>query len=284
MLRITLAITSTLLAVAAGVACNIPVFRYALERWKPDATEVIVFHDGSLTTDQRDMVGKWESRTIDGGGNANASVISVDIAAGEQAEFQALWEELQSTAEVRAPHVLIRTKIGKGRVINHWHGSIGKADEIGMFGSPIRDELGRRLMAGHSIVWLVVGASDQGRTTTAKRLLETNFEALSQKVKLPEGIGLPGSELYANVPLVVRFSILEIDPDDPREELLTALLTGVRRNAYEDGEPLLVPVFGRGRALEVISGGRLESASGGRPDDLPERRVFVPSQRTESGV
>ena len=213
---------------------------------------MIVFHDGSLTVDQREHVSQWESQTIDGGGTANASVIRVDISASEKSDFQELWEGLTATARVKAPHVLIRTKIGKGRTINHWHGSIGDAATIGIFGSPIRDELARRLMAGHSVVWLVVGTSDKDRTAAAKKLLEDNFQTLSKKVKMPEGIGLPGSELYADVPLVVKFSLLEIDPVEAKDDFLVSLLTGVRRRAYEDGEPLLVPVFGRGRALEVI--------------------------------
>ena len=31
-----------------GEACNIPVFRYALERWNPDTARVMVFYEGSL--------------------------------------------------------------------------------------------------------------------------------------------------------------------------------------------------------------------------------------------
>src|SRR5262249_28271754 len=37
-----------LLTAAAAHACNVPVFRYALERWPPDPYEVIVFHRGPL--------------------------------------------------------------------------------------------------------------------------------------------------------------------------------------------------------------------------------------------
>ncbi|MFM2004098.1 MAG: hypothetical protein RI963_3524, partial [Planctomycetota bacterium] len=37
-------IVAVLLFGSVAMACNIPVFRYALERWRPDACEVIVFH------------------------------------------------------------------------------------------------------------------------------------------------------------------------------------------------------------------------------------------------
>ena len=76
-------------------------------------------------------------------------------------------------------------------------------------------------------------------------------------MSLPEGIGLPGSELHSEVPLLVKFSLLEIDPTDSREQFLVQLLTGFEPEAVSAGEPLLVPVFGRGRALEVIPAGDL---------------------------
>jgi hypothetical protein len=79
-----------------------------------------------------------------------------------------------------------------------------------------------------------------------------NIESLQKKITLPEGIGLPGSELHSEVPLLVQFSLLELDPTDKREQFLVRLLTGFEPEAVSDGEPLLIPVFGRGRALEVI--------------------------------
>jgi hypothetical protein len=69
---------------------------------------------------------------------------------------------------------------------------------------------------------------------------------------LPEGIGLPGSELYSEVPLFLKFSLLELDRNDPSEQFLLRVFKNFQPAAFEAGEPLLVPVFGRGRALEVI--------------------------------
>ena len=42
------------------------------------------------------------------------------------------------------------------------------------------------------------------------------------------------------MPLVVKFSLLEIDPDDPKESFLVGLLTGLRLSAFDAGEPLLI--------------------------------------------
>ena len=46
MVRLILLVLS---AAALAPTCNIPVFRYALERWPADSYEVILFHRGPLT-------------------------------------------------------------------------------------------------------------------------------------------------------------------------------------------------------------------------------------------
>ena len=43
-----LAAAGMTLVATATYACNIPVFRYALERWRPDDSEFLVFHPGPL--------------------------------------------------------------------------------------------------------------------------------------------------------------------------------------------------------------------------------------------
>ena len=37
-------------------ACNVPVFRYALERWPADMYEVVVLHDGELSSADKDRL------------------------------------------------------------------------------------------------------------------------------------------------------------------------------------------------------------------------------------
>src|SRR6187399_460236 len=40
----------------AALACNVPVFRFALERWRPDAYRLTLLHRGPLTDAQREMI------------------------------------------------------------------------------------------------------------------------------------------------------------------------------------------------------------------------------------
>lgn len=245
-----IAIGSLLFAVAAH-ACNIPVFRYALERWKPDAAEIVLFSKETLSAEDAAWVKHLTARSIENGGHLNASVVQVDLD-DANAERMELFEQLPQSATSALPHVIIRSKIGRGKWINHWHGSLVDAKQLGIVTSPIRDRLKDRLLSGHSVVWLLIRSKDPSKNDSAKELLKQSFDKLERSIQLPEGIGLPGSELYADVPLVLKFSTLEMGAEDPREKFLLGLLTGIRGQAFRDGEPLLVPVFGRGRALEVI--------------------------------
>jgi hypothetical protein len=140
---------------------------------------------------------------------------------------------------------------------------LAEAVSADLFDSPVRRRLRRRLLDGHSVVWLVVQSDNAAKTQRVTSRLEQQLARLPQQIQLPEGIGLPGSELYADVPLVLKFSVLTIDPADPRERFLVQLLTGLRQQAFDAGEPLLVPVFGRGRALEVIPGEDLQGPLAG---------------------
>jgi len=88
-------------------------------------------------------------------------------------------------------------------------------------------------------------------------MLEGELSILEKKIKLPDGIGLPGSELYSEVPLLVKFSVLELDPKDPKEKLLVSLFQGFESTQMD--EPLLVPVFGKGRALEVLPASQVDA-------------------------
>jgi len=49
MIRTAATLASILAISTVTHACNVPVFRYALERWRPDAYDAIVFHDGRLS-------------------------------------------------------------------------------------------------------------------------------------------------------------------------------------------------------------------------------------------
>lgn len=257
--RVVLCGAALVVCSAFAAACNIPVFRFALERWKPDTCELIVFHRMAMSADDQKIVQDLERAALANDGEANLNVIRCDLSHNDDQELNDLWLSFKETTGSRLPVLVARSLKGRGKTINHWYGSLQEAQTTGLVKSPVRSELTGRLQSGDAIVWLLLKSADAEKTAAVRQLLTEQCRVLPRKVELPEGIGLPGSELYSEVPLLLQFSVLEIDPGDDKEQFLVRQLTGFQADAATAGEPLIVPVFGRGRALEVIPAPQLNA-------------------------
>jgi len=252
------------------LACNIPVFRYALERWQADSFEITVLYD-QLTPEQEALVAELEASSAENNGLANVVVVrsKTPPTRDDDAAQAGLLKVVSRSPNFKLPYLVVRSSAGQGRAIQPWQGTLDEAREIGLLDSPVRKELVRRLQNGHSIVWLMLKSSEERRNQEISQLLKSQCEALDKKIRLPDGIGLPGSELHSEVPLLIKFSYLELDPTDQREAFLVSLFTGIHPESMAAGEPLVVPVFGRGRALEVIP------ASDVTPELLEDLTLFL---------
>ena len=259
--RLMAALSICVMSASASLACNIPVFRYALERWQPDNCEMIVFHHGPLDQEQQQWLAQLKQEQL-GRGDDNSSSLTLSDLSSPTPAHTGLWDSIKKTAKhgVKAPYLLVRMKLGKGHIVNGWHGPLSDAVKVGIMNSPARRELANRLLAGHSVVWLIINSDKERKSPTdiqklnqqARQSLKKSFPWLTTNVQLPEGIGLPGSELHSEIPLLLKFTLLEIDRNDPKEAFLINLFSEIQPEAAERGEDLIIPVFGRGRALEVI--------------------------------
>lgn len=244
---------------STAFSCNIPVFRFALERWQPDSAEVVVFVRGDVTDAERQKIRQLQNPSEGDrqAASANLQVIMVDLndAAKLNSEHKAyheLWDAVEA-GSTDGPYVVIRTRMGKDKIVVSWKGLLRdlKPDQIA--NSPIRRELSRRLLSGDSVVWLVLRSSDKEKSDAVVAQLNEQFRRLSTQLQLPDGVGLPGSELYSEVPLFLKFSVIEIDPADEGEWFLIESLTRLETRFKTENQPLVVPVFGKGRALEVMA-------------------------------
>ncbi len=241
-----------------GLGCNIPVFRFALERWQADAMEAIIFHCRDLSPQHRDLVDALRSVGNQPGGHAPMQVVLVDVRRPISAETEAIWKDVQQRAG-RDPFLVIRGEHPRGK-FRCWASPLTAGAVSGLIDSPVRREISRRILAGDAIVWLVVRGSDPEKNRDVVDLLRRTNAELARTIELPEGIGLPGSELFSEIPLLVQFSVLEADRNDPDEAFLLGLLQGFRPAAFDQEQPLIVPFFGRGRALEIIPADQFNAA------------------------
>jgi hypothetical protein len=232
---------------AAASACTIPVFRYALERWESDRFLVIVYHDGPLTAEQDSAVCELEQRSSPAGGQLNIEVVRYEVTSPSPPK----WPDLQPPpAERQMPwvEVLVRSRAMPTAAL--WQGPLADASNPpGLYDSPARSEIVQRILGGHSAVWLLVAPEEQVQQLSQQ--LQAKLDLVSQDLKLPSGIGLPGSELYAVIPLEIRYSALAVSHTDPKEQPFLKLLGASTEQWRADGA-YVIPIFGRCRALEVI--------------------------------
>jgi hypothetical protein len=256
MLKIRIAALSMVLLATSAYACNIPVFRYALERWKADTCELFVFHEGPLDEKSKSLVDSIQSQSTGGGGFANAKVQAIDVRSAD-AQSLAVWRDLNARENKPLPYAVVRASHARGP-ITAWHGKLDDVTDQ-VLDSPLRKRLTERLLNGDSVVWLLLKSADEGRNDSVRRLIKEQSTELAKKLALPEGIGLPGSELHSEVPLFLKFTSLELNREDAHEQFLVKLFSGFQSQAYAENQPLVIPVFGRGRALEVIPADQLDA-------------------------
>lgn len=211
-------------------ACQVPVFRYALENWSP---------------------APWRARLP-------ATELSGMEAAGANVEIERVTG--LAALELRLPE-------GEGEETPVWTGPADAAHWTSLLDSPTRRELTRRLLAGESAVWLLLESGDAAKDGAAVAVLEQALQAAQSELKLPEGVvtpaqldepgrkGSPADVLHSDLPLRLAFSVLRLGRDDPAEAVLRAMLMKVEPDLAEyAGEPMVFAVFGRGRALEPLIG------------------------------
>uniref|UniRef100_A0A7C4LPT3 Uncharacterized protein n=1 Tax=Schlesneria paludicola TaxID=360056 RepID=A0A7C4LPT3_9PLAN len=240
-------------ACASAGACSVPVFRYALERWSADLYEVDVFFRGELTAEERRHLSRLEDAAQANGGTVNWEIVRCNIERELPPDLAKVREAL---GDVAWPQVVLRQPGGRRGSPIVWSGPLAMADE-NLARSPGRTELMRRLLAGDAVVWMVlVGDDEQAQAVTHR--LQDALATLAEEIPLPSGVGLPGSELFARIPLKIRFSVQTVDGRDADEAVLRNLLTPHALAAVTPTETLVVPIFGRGRALAVFRAADVE--------------------------
>jgi hypothetical protein len=244
---------------ASALACNVPVFRYALERWQNDLYHVVVFHKGELSADDKKRVDEIGQRSTLEGGTANLEVTTVDVAQPFEPGFEDLWKTVPKDASL--PFVLIQARMGREKTLTVWEGPLSTINLDKLTHSRDRQEIVDRLLKGHSAVWVVLPGKDELTTHNTVNLIETELNRLQDELPLPEGIGQPGSEVYSEIPLTLRFSVYVLKPGPEADALLPEMMRRVAPGAAAEGQPLVAPIFGRGRAVDVVPGDKVDEAT-----------------------
>lgn len=249
--RLISALTFLLAVSAVTSACDVPVFRYALERWTPDPYEVLVFHRGPLSAAGQAGLDRLTEAEARGDGDANLVVRAVDLAGNVPASLVALWTREKDAATPWVVLLYPRSHVGRRRV---WSGPLSEATAAALLDSPVRTEIAKRIIDGQTGVWILVESGDKAKDKAAWDLLRKHLPLIPGQMSLP-------TELADEAPLLasrlrIEFSALRIGRSEPAEQILAAMLLGSEsdlQTTYAD-EPVVFPIYGRGRTLLAVVG------------------------------
>ena len=262
LLRLAALATAALWTLAAP-ACNVPVSRYALERWEADPYEVIVFHREPFTTQQQALLERLEKAGRDG--LANLSVSNVNVSAEMPQPLRELWT---AQANPTLPWMVVKYPRKTKIELPAWAGPMSAETVGALLESPVRQDIAQRLLRGDAVVWLLLESGDQRRDDQAAQLLEAELRKLEQSLVLPEPSPLD-PPINTNLPLKIVFSTVRLARSNPAERMLVNLLLNWNTNLVAEKEVMLFPIFGRGRVVPPATGEEIQ------PEAIREMAEFL---------
>jgi hypothetical protein len=233
----------TLTTIASDVcACTIPVFRYALDRWETDKFELILPPDTAANPELSNLL-----RPLRANGTANLAITTA------------------KDPSITSPQ--LRTARLGGQTI--WSGDLNAATLSQILDSPARQQILSRILAGESVIW-VIAHSDTPEDLAEAERIEKRLRFLEQVAALPiQDPNDPDSQLGPGPALLLKFTALRLNRNDPAEALLLKMLAGPSGDIDPTKTSFASAVFGRGRVLGAWSLDALDDAS------LEEASMFL---------
>lgn len=244
-------------SVGVSSACTVPVFRFALEQWPPDQFEVVLFHEEPLTAAQKALLEKIQPTETENTSVPNMRIHPVDLAASPDPRWVKWWNE-NKPKDSTIPRLVFFYPASTMKLTPMWSCDFTADLVSNALQSPARKKMAAQLEAGDSAVWVLVECGDKTKDTAARQLLETRLQIMAKKLKLPEVKTQDIQSGYLSIrpeDLKLRFSVVTLRAGDAAEKAFRETLLNSEDDLKElQHEPMVFPVFGRGRALNALVG------------------------------
>lgn len=256
-MKIANPIQLTLLAMAllatSVLACQVPVFRYALERWSADKYEVWIVHDGILDATSQALVDKLKSLALPN--NANLEIQTVPSSDLREKRLVELWK---TRIENDKPLIVVLYPRSAREVPDRILAALSFTElhVNQILHSPVREQIAQRLSSGQSAVWIFIPSGNATQDAAALKLLNARMTVNRERLTVPTAEELeiePAILARSKIPLRIEFTIVTLERKDSREAfLLESLMKS--ESELDATQPLAFPVFGRGRVLYALVG------------------------------
>lgn len=251
MRRLRLAIVLGLVTLLLGglaYACSVPVFRYALERWRHDKRgelyRVTLLHAGALTEEQLLTLRGLDPES---GPRPNWFIDAVDLDNEPSDAAIDLWRAQPARASL--PWVVVQAPENMPERPPLYQGPLDRAALTALFDSPTRQQIAQKLLTGDSVVWLLLESGDRDRDAAAADLARQQLDKLAKAIPLPPQDDDKDSVLRSKVPLRISFPLVRLARQAPGEEAFIQQLLTLEEDYTKTTGPILYPIFGRGRML-----------------------------------
>ena len=248
LLSLTVLCTLTVIA-PYSQACSVPVFRYALERWKPDPYKGIFIYRGEISKEDQALLDQLRNASANSDSPLNLIVkpVNADTFSKERLEgfFQGAIPKNLPLLSVWHPDQMgknppfIKEKLTPSLVNN-------------IVQSPKRQQMAESLIKGASVVWVFIPSGNGKKDENALTLIRQELDRAIKKYEKSPFTILDGAERKK---LTYSFPIMTLTRDDQEERIFTETLMRSESDLYEHtDEPMVFPVFGRGRSLGCLFG------------------------------
>ncbi|MDD2600880.1 MAG: hypothetical protein PHO37_16935 [Kiritimatiellae bacterium] len=253
-----------LLTQLSAAACNVPVFRYALERWPVAPYRAVVLKNSDLSSKERVAFD-----LLDRASDSQNGVLNLVLWNPQKEDMlrSGLKEVFPGKLPVEATvHLMYPLSTGLGKPF--WSGKLTKESVAKIRGSVFRDRLVKTILAGASGVFILMESGDQQRDDKIAKELQEYTAKMAANMELPPGVVAadspitsdqdpgfdPINRLRSKIPLKLAFETLRYDRKS--DEVMTALLMSIAPEHEQpvEREPLVFAVYGRGRVLAPMKG------------------------------
>lgn len=240
-----------LFPIYSSLACTTPVFQYAMQMWEQDYYNGLLIYDGTLTAEEEKIL-KSLQEAINQNIALNLSLQKIDIAS----EKRTLKKLLGKNIPEQLPALVLWYPWQMGYAPPFWSGSLSEQVVKQIIQSPKRTEIGNHLLRGVPIVWFVVKSGDEQKDQDAIKSLEEELSLVKAEI-LADSTFNQHFEYIKDRSNLFPIVVLS-DIDAPEERVLRSMISKYYPGLEEINEPVVFPVFGRGRVLAALVGEEIE--------------------------